>query len=74
MTAKSVLMRSEGLRPEARAPTCLPLCYATATLQTHPPTDLTLTNFNDTRMGISRRGQGATAPWIFIHDTNKVDG
>jgi len=28
MTAKSVLLRPHGLRPRARAPTCLP-CYAT---------------------------------------------
>jgi len=28
MTAKSVMMRPQGLRPMARAPTC-PLCYAT---------------------------------------------
>jgi len=30
MTAKSVLMRPQGLRPRARAPTCPPSCYATA--------------------------------------------
>jgi len=29
MTAKSVLVRRQGLRPRARAPTCPPPCYAT---------------------------------------------
>jgi len=29
MTAKSVLLRPQGLRPRARAPTCPPPCYAT---------------------------------------------
>jgi len=29
MTAKSLLLRPQGLRPRTRAPTC-PLCYATA--------------------------------------------
>jgi len=75
MTAKSMLMRSKDMRPRERAPACpLPTCYATAKLQKYPPTDLKLTNFNDTRMGVSREGQEATALWVFIHDTNKVDG
>jgi len=30
MTAKSVLVRPQGLRPGARASTCSPSCYATA--------------------------------------------
>jgi len=30
MTAKSVLVRPQGLRPGGRAPTYLPPCYATA--------------------------------------------
>jgi len=39
MTAKSVLVRLQGLRPRARAPTC-PSCYATvrgSKLQPSPP-------------------------------------
>jgi len=33
MTAKSVLMRTQGLRAGERAPTCPPSCYATAPAQ-----------------------------------------
>jgi len=58
VTAKSMLMRSQG----RRVPPLASLCYATATLQTYPPTDLKLTNFNDTRMGVSRGGQGPRPP------------
>jgi len=53
MTAKSVLMHSQGLLPKACAPTCPLLCYSTATLQIHPPTELKLANINDRRMGVS---------------------
>jgi len=37
------------------------LCYATATLQIHPPTELKLTNINDTRMGVRRERGGSRA-------------
>jgi len=61
-------------RPKACAPTCPLLRYATATLQIHPSTELKLINFNDTRMGVGKGSQGTTAPWIFIHDIDKVYG
>jgi len=58
MTVKSVLMRSQGLRPGACAPTCPP-CYATATLQIHPTTELQLTHINDTHKTYNNRGARA---------------
>jgi len=56
MTAKSVLKRSQGLRPPpgARAFTC--------PLATPLP------------MGVGRGDKGAVDPWIFIHDTDNVEG
>jgi len=43
-----------------------PFCYTTAMLQIHPPTELKLTNFNDTRMGVSRGGRAGFSYMILI--------
>jgi len=76
-----VLLRPQGLRPRARAPTCPP-CYATAPWIQPLVTPLLLVGYIAGSGGRARSvcerwqlGTGMPWPtWIFMHNNNKVEG